>query len=120
MRNSTEFSNQVILQQNFWTNQQQMSGYSVTTSQLLAEWPTPSQCQDRNTSSEPSTISKHSKSQRSQHKSTWVPGHVNVKGNERVDQLAKEGTKLPKQECDSRVSITFLKRKMREEDMETW
>src|ERR1700704_5418038 len=49
----------------------------------------------------------------------WVPGHVNVKGNERSDQLAKEGTKLPKQERDSRVSITYLKRKMREEAMET-
>ena len=50
----------------------------------------------------------------------WVPGHVNVKGNERADQLAKEGKKQPKQERDSRVSITFLKPKMREEAMETW
>src|SRR3981081_2398912 len=58
------------LQQNSWTNPQQTSGYSVTTSQPSAEWPTPSQCQDRNTSSEPSTTSKHSKSQRSQHTST--------------------------------------------------
>jgi ribonuclease HI len=50
----------------------------------------------------------------------WVPGHVNVKGNERADQLAKEGTTLQKQARDSRVSITYLKRKMREEALQTW
>ena len=45
----------------------------------------------------------------------WVPGHTSIKGNERADQLAKEGTSKPNQARDARVSITYLKRKMREE-----
>jgi ribonuclease HI len=50
----------------------------------------------------------------------WVPGHVNVKGNERADHLAKEGTTKKRQERDSRVSITYLKRKMREDALKDW
>jgi hypothetical protein len=50
----------------------------------------------------------------------WVPGHVSIRGNERADQLAKEGTSKQKQARDARVSITYLKRKMREEALDTW
>jgi hypothetical protein len=50
----------------------------------------------------------------------WVPGHVIVKGNERADQLAKEGTTKLRQERDPSVSITYLKWKMREEALQTW
>ena len=50
----------------------------------------------------------------------WVPGHVSVKGNEREDVLAKEGTKgkcLPR---GATTSITYLKRKNKEQQMKTW
>jgi ribonuclease HI len=50
----------------------------------------------------------------------WVPGHVSIKGNERADQLAKEGTTKQSQARDSRVSITHLKRKMREGALQQW
>ena len=50
----------------------------------------------------------------------WVPGHVNVKGNERADILAKEGTKGKRIPRDATTSITYLKRKNKEHQMKTW
>ena len=43
----------------------------------------------------------------------WVPGHMNITGNERADQAAKKGTEL-KQSTKRYVSISFIKRKIKE------
>ena len=50
----------------------------------------------------------------------WVPGQVSVRGNERAETLAKEGTKGKRLPCDATTSITYLKRKIKEEQMTTW
>ena len=50
----------------------------------------------------------------------WVPGHVEVEGNERADILAKEGTTRAKPERDATTSITFIKKKIKERAMEEW
>ena len=49
----------------------------------------------------------------------WVSGHVSIKGNERADILAKEGTKGKRLPRDGTTSITYLKRKNKHQMM-TW
>src|SRR5437588_6339972 len=50
----------------------------------------------------------------------WVSGHVQVQGNERADTLAKKGTEGKRVPRDATTSITYLKRKNREQQLEEW
>jgi hypothetical protein len=45
---------------------------------------------------------------------------VEVEGNEKADQLAKEGTEHKRKERDAHTSITYIKRCISEKGMETW
>ena len=45
---------------------------------------------------------------------------MNVRGNEQADTLAKEGTKGKRLPRDEITSITYLKRKVKEQQMTTW
>ena len=44
----------------------------------------------------------------------WVPGHMNIKGNELADKAAKKGTELQHVTPESYMSLAFIKRKIRE------
>ena len=44
----------------------------------------------------------------------WVPGHMNIKGNELANKAAKKGTELQYITPESYISLAFIKRKIRE------
>ena len=50
----------------------------------------------------------------------WVPGHMNITGNEKADQAAKRGTELQKTCAEKHVSLAFIKRKIRESALIEW
>ncbi|KAG9016555.1 hypothetical protein FRB90_003055, partial [Tulasnella sp. 427] len=47
----------------------------------------------------------------------WVPGHQDVKGNERSDVKAKEGTR---RRGTKRTSLTYARRRAQEKAVEGW
>jgi hypothetical protein len=49
-----------------------------------------------------------------------VPGHGEVEGNEKADQLATKATEHKRKERDAHASITNIKRRIKEKAMETW
>ena len=50
----------------------------------------------------------------------WVPGHMNIKGNELADKAAKKETKLQYITSKSYISLAFIKRKIKETDLTNW
>ena len=45
---------------------------------------------------------------------SWVPGHMNITGNEKADQAAKKETELQQTSAEKFVSFSFIKRKIKE------
>ena len=50
----------------------------------------------------------------------WVPGHMNIKGNELADKAAKKGTELQHVTPESYISLAFVKRKIGETGLANW
>jgi ribonuclease HI len=50
----------------------------------------------------------------------WVPGHMNIKGNELADKAAKKGTKIQRTIAESYISLAFVKRQVKEAALSDW
>ena len=50
----------------------------------------------------------------------WVSGHINIRGNKLADKAAKKETELQYVIPESYVSLTFIKRKIKETDLTDW
>ncbi len=50
----------------------------------------------------------------------WVPGHMNIRGNDLADKAAKKGTELQYITPESYISLAFIKRKIREKGLIKW
>jgi ribonuclease HI len=44
----------------------------------------------------------------------WVPGHMNILGNELADKAAKKETELQISASESYISLAYIKRKIKE------
>ena len=51
---------------------------------------------------------------------SWVPGHMNITGNEKADQAAKKGTQSQQTNSEKYVSLSFIKRKIKESALIEW
>ena len=51
---------------------------------------------------------------------SWVPGHMNITGNELADQTAKKEAELQQTNTESVVSLSFIKRKIKESALLEW
>jgi ribonuclease HI len=50
----------------------------------------------------------------------WVPGHMNILGNELADKAAKKATEMQKSTPESYISLAFIKRKIKESALNDW
>ena len=51
---------------------------------------------------------------------SWVPGHMNITGNEKADQAAKKETEMQQTSAEKYVSLSFVKKKIKESALSEW
>src|SRR5439155_18579082 len=49
----------------------------------------------------------------------WVPGHMNIRGNDLANKAVKKGTELQYTTPESYISLAFIKRKIRKKGLLT-
>ena len=50
----------------------------------------------------------------------WVPGHMNIYGNDQADKAAKRGTKIQSSSSEAVTSLSYLKKKIKKESLVKW